>query len=118
MKRVAAAAFTALSIAACSDDTPAYRDGTYRATGWYGSLPSRIDVTVELDDGILRDVDVTPHATDATSRDSQERFVDAVPAIVTGNALTTSSSTASPAPAAPPDGFNGALKRIKYQAAQ
>jgi uncharacterized protein with FMN-binding domain len=118
VRKLAAVAITGLFMAACSDDTPAYRDGTYRATGRYGSLPSSIDVTVELDDGILRDVDVTPHATDPTSRDYQERFADAVPAIVTGRRIDEVELDRVAGSSGTPDGFNDALERIKDQAAK
>jgi uncharacterized protein with FMN-binding domain len=114
--KLAALTFTSLSMVACSDDTPAYWDGRYRATGWYGSLPSSIEVTVELDDGVIRDVDVAPHATDPTSLDYQERFADAVPAIVTGKRIEQVELDRVAGSSGTPDGFNDALKRIKEQA--
>ena len=43
-----------------------YADGTYTATGQYGSLPSSIGVSVTLVDDVITAVTVTPHATDRT----------------------------------------------------
>jgi uncharacterized protein with FMN-binding domain len=43
-----------------------YADGTYNATGQYGSLPSSIGVSVTLVEGVITAVRVTPHATDPT----------------------------------------------------
>jgi uncharacterized protein with FMN-binding domain len=51
-----------------------YADGTYTATGQYGSLPSSIDVAVTLVDDVITAVTVTPGATDPTSLDHQTRF--------------------------------------------
>jgi uncharacterized protein with FMN-binding domain len=39
-----------------------YADGTYNATGQYGSLPSSIGVSVTLLDDVVTAVTVTPHA--------------------------------------------------------
>ena len=44
-----------------------YADGTYTATGQYGSLPSSIGVSVTLVDDVISAVTVTPRATDPTS---------------------------------------------------
>jgi len=49
-----------------------YADGTYNATGQYGSLPSSIGVSVILVDGVITAVTVTPHATDPTSLDAMK----------------------------------------------
>jgi uncharacterized protein with FMN-binding domain len=51
-----------------------YADGTYTATGQYGSLPSSISVSVTLVDDVITAVTVTPRATDPTSLDYQTRF--------------------------------------------
>lgn len=50
---------------------PTYADGRYTAKGWYGSLPSNIDVADTLDDEVVTAVEVTPNATDPTSLDYQ-----------------------------------------------
>ena len=50
-------------------------------------LPSSIDIRVALDDGRITEVDVTPRATDPTSRDLQERFAEAVPEVVIGRPI-------------------------------
>ena len=51
-----------------------YADGTYNATGQYGSLPSSIGVSVTLVDDVITAVTVTPQATDPTSLDHQTRL--------------------------------------------
>lgn len=87
-----AAISAAAALAAYSTETPdtpgdtespasrsnsAYADGECTARGWYGGLPSSIEVTVALDDGVITDAEVAPQATDPTSRDYQERFAAA-----------------------------------------
>jgi hypothetical protein len=98
------------------DPTVVYRDGEYTAVGRYGGGPSYITVWVELEDGIITDVLVTPMATNATSLDFQRRFANAVGPVVTGRhigevrvgRLSGSSTT--------PNGFNHAIDQIKEQA--
>jgi uncharacterized protein with FMN-binding domain len=65
-----------------------YADGTYNATGQYGSLPSSIGVSVTLVDGVITAVTVTPHATDPTSLEYQTRFAQAIPALVVAGTST------------------------------
>jgi uncharacterized protein with FMN-binding domain len=95
-----------------------YADGRYRATGWYGGLPSSIDVTVRLRDDVITDVDVTPHATDPTSLDYQERFADAVPQVVVGKPIDEVRVGRLAGSSGTPDGFNEALRRIKAEASR
>ena len=63
-----------------------YADGNYKATGWYGGLPSSITVTLTLKDNLITKVSVQTHATDPTSLDYQRRFAAAVPKVVIGEA--------------------------------
>lgn len=55
-------------------DGPAYADGQYSAR-WdsTASLPYCIGVTVTLDGGLITDVVASPHATNPTSLDLQNR---------------------------------------------
>lgn len=92
-----------------------YADGVYTATGQYGSLPSSITVTATLSDNVITAVEVTPHATDVTSRDYQERFADAVPAEVVGKPIDEVRVGRLAGSSGTPNGFNAALQRIKEQ---
>jgi uncharacterized protein with FMN-binding domain len=93
-----------------------YADGTYTATGWYGGQPSSIDVTVELEDGRIADVEVTTHATDPTSLDFQTRFAEAIPDVVVGRPIDELRVSKVAGSSGTPDGFNDALDRIKAEA--
>ncbi len=99
-----------------SSRDPAYADGNYTATGEYGSLPSSIGVSVTLDDDVITAVEVTPHATNATSRDYQERFADAIPAKVVGKPIDEVKVGRLAGSSGTPDGFNAAIERIREQA--
>lgn len=98
-----------------SSPAASYANGIHTATGQYGGLPSSITVTVTLSDNVITDVEVTPHATDATSRDYQERFADAVPAEVVGKPIDEVRVGRLAGSSGTPDGFNAAIQRIKEQ---
>ncbi|MCT9084015.1 FMN-binding protein [Streptomyces fulvoviolaceus] len=121
----------AAALAACSTDAPdtardtespasrtnsAYADGEYTARGWYGGLPSSIEVTVTLDDGVITDAEVAPQATDPTSRDFQERFAAAVPDLVEGRPIDEVRLDRVAGSSGTPNGFNEAIARIKDEA--
>jgi uncharacterized protein with FMN-binding domain len=93
-----------------------YADGTYTATGQYGSLPSSIGVSVTLVEGVITAVTVTPHATDPTSLDYQTRFAQAIPALVVGRNIDEVNLSKVAGSSGTPDGFNAAIQRIKAQA--
>jgi uncharacterized protein with FMN-binding domain len=93
-----------------------YADGTYTATGQYGSLPSSIAVSVTLVDGVITAVTVTPRATDPTSLDYQTRFAQAVPALVVGRNIDEVNLSKVAGSSGTPEGFNAAIQRIKAQA--
>jgi uncharacterized protein with FMN-binding domain len=95
----------------------AYRDGAYSADGEYGSQNSSIGVSVTLDDGVITDVEVTPHATNETSRGYQERFADAVPDLVEGKSIDAVQLDRVAGSSGTPDGFNAAIDQIKDEAA-
>jgi uncharacterized protein with FMN-binding domain len=147
-RRVTAAAATSMSVAAIaagcsggSSDEPAttgprpgtapatstarpnagasrYRDGEYEAKGWYGGLPSNIDLALTLRAGRITDVQVTPNATDPTSLDYQERFADAVPAVVVGKRIDEVRVSRLAGSSGTPDGFNDAIEKIKAEASR
>lgn len=101
-----------------SSRDPAYADGNYTATGEYGSLPSSIGVSVTLDDDVVTAVEVTPHATDPTSRDYQERFAAAVPSEVVGRPIDEVRLDRLAGSSGTPDGFNVAIRRIEERASR
>ena len=98
-----------------SSQDSSYADGVYTATGQYGNLPSSITVTATLSDNVITAVEVTPHATDATSRDYQERFADAVPVEVVGKPIDEVRVGRLAGSSGTPNGFNAAIQRIKEQ---
>jgi uncharacterized protein with FMN-binding domain len=93
-----------------------YADGTYNATGQYGSLPSSIAVSVTLVDDMITAVTVTPRATDPTSLDYQTRFAQAIPALVVGRNIDEVNLSKVAGSSGTPDGFNAAIQRIKAEA--
>jgi uncharacterized protein with FMN-binding domain len=93
-----------------------YADGTYAATGRYGSLPSSIGVSVTLVDDVISAVTVTPRATDPTSLDYQTRFARAIPALVVGRNIDEVNLSKVAGSSGTPDGFNAAIQRIKAEA--
>ena len=93
-----------------------YKDGTYTARGWYGSLPSSITVTVTLRGGLITAVKVQPHATNPTSLDLQKKFAAAVPAVVIGKPVAQVKVGKLAGSSGTPQGFNDALERIKEEA--
>lgn len=101
---------------AASSPAASYTDGEYTATGQYGGQPSSITVTATLSNNVITAVEVTPHATDPTSLDYQERFADAVPAEVVGRPIDEVKVDRLAGSSGTPDGFNAALQRIKEQA--
>jgi uncharacterized protein with FMN-binding domain len=95
-----------------------YRNGYYQAKGWYGGLPSNIDVALTLRDDRITDVQVTANATDPTSLDYQERFADAVPQVVVGKPIDEVRVSRLAGSSGTPDGFNEAIEKIKDQASK
>jgi uncharacterized protein with FMN-binding domain len=95
-----------------------YRDGDYEAKGWYGGLPSNIDVAITLRAGRISDVQVTANAADPTSLGYQERFADAVPDVVVGKPIDEVRVSRLAGSSGTPDGFNDAIEKIKDQASR
>ncbi|GGY54095.1 hypothetical protein [Streptomyces anulatus] len=93
-----------------------YADGRYEATGEYGSQGSSIGVTLTLNDDVIAQVEVEPHATDPTSLDLQERFADAIPDRVVGRDIDEVHIDRLAGSSHTPEGFNDALGKIKEDA--
>jgi len=107
---------SAIMPAAPTTQSSAYKDGTYTATGTYGGLPSHLTVTVNVQQGLILQVQVKTHATDPTSLDYQRRFADAVPAVVVGKLLKDVQVGKLAGASGCPIGFNDALDQIRKQA--
>ncbi|MGW3725049.1 hypothetical protein [Streptomyces sp. NPDC000851] len=90
-----------------------YADGEYTVDGEYGVRGSSIGVRLTLQDGEITAVDVTPHATDETSRGLQQRFADAVPQLVVGRDIDDVRLDRVAGNSNTPNGFNDALEEIK-----
>ncbi|WP_328688341.1 hypothetical protein OHA74_52030 [Streptomyces phaeochromogenes] len=93
-----------------------YADGEYIVDGEYGERGSSIGVRLALEDGQITAVDVTPHATDETSRGLQQRFADAVPQLVVGRDIDDVRLDRVAGNSNTPNGFNDALEEIKDEA--
>ena len=74
-------------------------------------------MSVTLDDDVITAVTVTPHATNPTSRDLQERFAEAIPELVVGRDIDEVDVGRVAGSSATPDGFNAAIDQIKADAA-
>lgn len=107
---------SAIMPAAPTTQSPTYKDGTYSAIGTYGGLPSHLTVTVNVQQGLIRQVQVKTHATDPTSLDYQRRFAQAVPAAVVGKLLKDVNVGKLAGSSGCPIGFNDALDQIRKQA--
>jgi hypothetical protein len=112
-----------LSSAASTSGAPStgdgdYADGKYSADGEYGTQDSSIGVSLTLDDGVITEAEVEPHATNETSRDYQERFADAVPDLVIGRNVDDVQLDHVAGSSGTPDGFNDALQKIKEEASR
>lgn len=93
-----------------------YEDGSYEATGKYGSLPSSITVTLSLEDDVIENVKVTTHATNPTSLGLQQRFAAAVPAVVIGKRIDEVNVGRLAGSSGTPNGFNHAIEQIREKA--
>lgn len=93
-----------------------YTDGTYEATGWYGSLPSHQDITLTLEDDIVTAVSVTTPAEDPTSLGHQQRFAGALGEEIIGIDIDTIAIDRLAGASGCSEGFMDALAEIKTAA--
>ncbi|WP_205648683.1 hypothetical protein [Acuticoccus kandeliae] len=93
-----------------------YADGVYSATGEYGNQPSHITVNVTLQGGIVRAVDVEPHAYVPRSLALQRAFARAVPRVVVGKPIDAVKIDKLAGSSGTPKGFNDAIRQIREQA--
>ncbi|PAD37127.1 hypothetical protein CHH48_01520 [Terribacillus saccharophilus] len=73
-------------------------------------------VDVSLERNIITEVEVTPHATNETSLELQQRFAEAVPAVVIGKDIGEVEVGRLAGSSGTPDGFNDAIRQIREQA--
>jgi uncharacterized protein with FMN-binding domain len=95
-----------------------YKDGTYSATGSYGS-PSgeeQIAVTVTIANDIVTSSSVTPMAYGGTSLRYQNYFISGYKQYVVGQNVANINLTYVSGSSLTPAGFNDALSQIKAQA--
>jgi uncharacterized protein with FMN-binding domain len=89
-------------------------DGTYTATGAYESPagPETVAVSLTLADGVVTAVEVTPEATNPTSKQFQTTFASGVADVVVGQPIEGLSVDAVSGSSLTPDGFNAAVAEI------
>lgn len=100
-----------------SEDTsgePGLADGTYAATGSYESPAGQetVAVSLTLADGVVTAVEVTPEATNPTSKQFQTKFASGVVDVVVGQPVDGLSVDAVSGSSLTPEGFNDALAQI------
>lgn len=98
-----------------SSKSSTYVDGIHSATGDYGSRDPSIEVTITLVDDVITSIEITPHAKDPTSLDLQQRFADAIPAVVVGKRIDEVNIDRLAVPSPTPSGFETAIEQIKEQ---
>ncbi|GAA4624603.1 FMN-binding protein [Cellulomonas oligotrophica] len=97
----------------------AYTDGTYDATGSYTSPggPETVAVSLTLADGVVTAVEVTPEATNATSRQYQTQFASGIADEVVGVAIDDLDVTTVSGSSLTSGGFMDAVAQISADAA-
>ncbi len=95
-----------------------YKNGTYTATGSYGSPggQDQITVTVTLANDIITDVSAVSGAGDRTSQRYQNYFLSGYKQYVVGQNIASVHLTVVSGSSLTPIGFNNALTQIKAQA--
>ncbi|MGY4642865.1 FMN-binding protein [Cellulomonas sp. URHB0016] len=95
-----------------------YADGTYQSTGTYESPAGKetIDVSVTLDGGVVSAVEVTPEATNPTSKTWQTAFASGVSDEVVGKAIDDVQLDAVSGASLTTGGFQDALDQIAADA--
>ncbi len=101
-----------------SDMSGEYRDGSYSVTGAYTSPggAEEIEVTIELQDGIIVSSEVTPLASRPISLQKQEAFAAEQEAVVVGKSIESVQLDKLAGASLTPKGFNDALEQVKAQA--
>lgn len=96
-----------------------YRDGTYSATGVYGTANDKsIDVALTLEDGIITSVEVAGNTDNAISITYQNQFIAAIDAVVVGQPIANLEVDKVGGASATSEAFNDVLEDVRAQANQ
>jgi len=95
-----------------------YNDGTYSADGSYQAPSGTESITVELtlEDDIITDITVTPHATDPTAKGMQASFAGGIAEQVVGQDIDQLQVTRVAGSSLTSAGFATAIEAIKAEA--
>ena len=101
-----------------SADLATYKNGTYAVIGEYKSPagPEEIDVTIILEDAIIRDVTVVAKATNPVSVKRQGAFVEGYKTLVIGKNIDEVELSKVAGSSLTSQGFNDAIEKVKMQA--
>ncbi|WP_332643000.1 FMN-binding protein [Aeromicrobium sp.] len=106
------------SAAVDDNSSAAVNDGTYEGSGEYANQAGQSKVKVELTlaDGKITDVEVTPQATNATSKGFQQKFASGIADEVVGKSLDELNVSKVSGSSLTSIGFNQAIDQIKADA--
>lgn len=93
-----------------------YKDGQYAAIGVYAKGKNSIDVSLDLEDGSIKSVTVTPMATNRMSLGLQKRFAVAIVTEVVGRPIEEVHLDKLAGSSLTTQGFNDAVEQIKVKA--
>ena len=95
-----------------------YADGDYSAEGSYSNPggESTVKVALTISDGTISTVDVTPEASNGTSKQYQTQFAGGIADQVVGKSLDDLDVAQVAGSSLPSKGFNDALDQIKAEA--
>lgn len=99
--------------------TPRYRNGTYAATGTYGTPggSESIGVSLTVSGDVITAANVTGNAHDHTARSYQQQFISNYQPYVVGKPLSSLNLGKISGSSLTPQGFNTATGQIRSQAA-
>ncbi len=95
-----------------------YKDGSYSATGSYGSPAGTesVKVTLALKNGIIESADVVGEANDHTSKRYQDMFISNYKQYVVGKNIDSVNLDKISGSSLTPVGFNNAVAKIRTEA--
>lgn len=95
-----------------------YADGDYSAEGSYSNPggESTVKVALTISDGTISTVDVTPEATNGTSKQYQKQFAGGIADQVVGKSLDDLDVSKVAGSSLTAKGFNDAIDQIKAEA--
>lgn len=98
--------------------TGTYKDGDYEGSGEYSNPAgqSKVQVELTLADGKISDIDVTPEATNRTSKGFQSKFAGGIADEVVGKSLDEIDVDKVSGSSLTVQGFNQAIDQIKADA--